>query len=207
MDLYHDSCAPAVDRGVLARLQRLDPLLQVTFSQFAIDPATSRPLEVHPGPDWEDDPEARKRIRRRGDTHYLLDPCFHLWTPVPDGSMALVQSYPLDKGGFGHLAVRALEADVARRMTPSEVARLIHNAKRENRRREYERFQRYRNDVAKANSSRVHDLLEEGKGGVRQAKITSFPGQKSRSTPGNVQMDDREAGWEHLSEDEYKRSY
>lgn len=196
MELFSASDAPSVDRGVLARLHRLDRKLLLTFSHFAIDPTTSRPVEVHPSPDWEDDPEARAHLVRRGNAFFLLDPCYHLWTETPDGRPMLVQSYPISKGGFGHLQVAALEADVARRMKPSEIAALWWKNQNDAKEREAKKLAQDRDDLIRANESRIHDLVFEGKRGVRDAKIASYPGQGKRSTPGEIMMDDKEAGWE-----------
>ena len=202
MELYNASDAPSIDKGVLVRLKRLDPLLHVTFSHYSIDPARSVPLEVTPSPDWEDDSEAMRRLTKHGGANYLLDPAHHLWTATPNGRYLLVQSYPAPVG-FGHREVARLEADVARYMRPSDIAALIHRKQADHAEREKSRYSGYREDLASANKSRIGALMD-GDLGIRDARIASYPGQSNRSAPGQVRKDAGEDGWERLSEDEYR---
>lgn len=170
--LYRDSAAPTLDVGVRARLKRLDPNLEVTFSELAINPATSRPIETRDG-------------------SFIRDPWWMVWSRGSDGVWRLAAQYRQ----FGHREVAKLEADAARFMRPSEILERRRRAQQEKRDREMERSRERRSDVRKANRRRIKDLFD-GKIGVRQANIASYPGQTRRGTPGTVRMDPREDGWE-----------
>lgn len=197
MELYSDSDAPTLDPGVTARLQRLDPLLRVTFCRYAIDQVTGEPLAIHPGPEVIDEPEY-KMLRRCGNVTVLLDPGFHLWVRDPDGKHHLLSSYPAEIG-FGHREVRKLEEDVARYMRPSEILATMHQQHADRKKREAKNHDQGRADILKANEHRIHDLLFEDKCGYRSGKFMSGPGLHRRGNIGDVRMDDTEDGWEKPS--------
>ena len=194
MQLYSDSDAPALDQGVEARLQRLDPLLRVTFCRYAINQITGEPLPVHVGPEWIDEPEYAK-VRRHGKTNVVLDPGFHLWVRDPDGLYHLLMSYPAEIG-FGHREVKKLEEDVARYMRPSEIIALMHKKQLARKEKAASAHAEERGDIIKANKSRIHDLLFEDKGPTRGGKSISGPGLNRRGNIGDVRKDDVEDGWE-----------
>ncbi len=197
MELYNDRDGPTVDAGVLARLKRLDPKLVLTFSRWGIDPETTTPLELKLTAEVVDYEDCSK-FHRRGNSTYLYDPCFYLWTQDPDGRWCLVMSYQAETG-FGHREVQKLEADVARTMRPSDIIAAIHQLKGERDAKAKADHKELRADIADANEHRIDDLMA-GKAGIRGAKIYSYPGQGNRATPGNVVMDDKEAGWEKLGQ-------
>jgi len=203
---YNESTGPSIDHGVLLRLKRLDPLLRVTYSHFTIDPHFTTPVEVHPQPDWEDAPGTMERVRKRGNSYYLHDPTFYLWSSTPDGQWVLVNYYPAESG-FAHREVMKLEEDVGRYMTPSEIARLVQKGADNWTQREGERWESFRLDKIRANKARIEGLVEKEDYGVRDAKIVSYPGQKNRSTPGTVHKDADEDGWETMDKDSYDKSY
>ena len=194
MELYNDSDAPALDHGVKARLHRLDPLLEVTFSKYAIDQITGEPLSVHVTPDWEDEPEFEK-VRRCGNVNAVLDPGWHLWVQDPDGQHHLLMSYPAEIG-FGHREVAKLEADVARYMRPSDIIAEIHKKQRARKEKAQRDHLTERADIIKANKSRIHDLLFEDKPGIRGGKFTSGPGLNKRGNMEDQVLSDTEDGWE-----------
>lgn len=178
MELYRDSDGPSLDPGITARLKTLDPNLRVTFSRWAVDPFTTKPILA-----WHGKP--------------VLSPAWHLWLWSPRESRYFhLNTFPLARGGFTHRNVAALEADCGRKMRPSDVLRMLRERQQDameaGKRKEQER----RKDVLGANEKRIHDLLFEGKRGVRQAKAVSYAGQQCRVTPGEIEMDSREAGWE-----------
>jgi hypothetical protein len=196
MEPYTDSDGPRIERSVLKRMKRLDPHLRVTFCKFAIDPITSIPLPVHPGPEWVDDPEAMKRLCRRGDTHYLLDPGYTLWVQSGDGRFYYVQSYSHEEG-FGHREVAKLERDVARFMTPSEIINKRRDAQEARERKQKDEYRQKHADTSKANESRIRDLVFNGNSGYREAKVVSYAGQGNRGTrTQKVLRDAKEDGWE-----------
>jgi len=193
VELYTDTDAPAIDIGVLKRLKRLDPRLRITFSRYAINYLTSRPSMIH---NWDYDtcPDSSTRIHRRNGAAYLLDPAYHLWSQGGDGRWRHVQAYPAE-GGFTDRHVKALEGDVARRFTISEILDRRERARQAAKEKAERDHKEERRDILNANQSRIRDLLD-GKTGTRQAKIMSYGGQGKRGTPGTVRMDDREDGWE-----------
>jgi hypothetical protein len=185
---------------VAARLRRLHPDLAVTFCRYAIDPRTSRPIEV-----YIEDPEVyRARVERRGGSDFLVDPGFHLWIRdrFAPGKWLLVKSYPAD-WGFGHREVAALEGDLARFMRPQDIARVHREAELARRRQRYRAQKQLRREVAEANMGRIRDLVDGKDRGTRQAKISSFGGQTHRGTPGEIRKDNREDGWDLPDRPEY----
>lgn len=191
--LYNDSSGPAVEKAVLERMKRLDPSLELTFSQFAVNPLTSKPLEVHPSPDWET--WQTERLRRLGSKYYLLLPAFHLWIwDWREGRYHYVKSYPAE-AGFGHREVYGLEADAARWMSPSEILRQVHEAREAADAKRKQDLREEKLEHFKANDRRIRDLLA-GKEPRRDAKIVSYPGQGNRGSRGRVEKDSREDGWE-----------
>ena len=77
MKPYNDSAAPTPDRGVLARLHRLDRDLFVTWSPWALDVLSGQPLHATPNTDpvtgvrpragQVADPHARQQQQVEGD--------------------------------------------------------------------------------------------------------------------------------------------
>ncbi len=196
MALYTDSDGPRIEKVVLARLRTLDPYLRVTFCKFSIDPITSVPVEVYPTAAWDQDPESLKRLEKRGNTYYLIDPCFTLWVKSGDGRHYYVQSYSSDEG-FGHREVAKLERDVARFMTPSEIINRRREAVADRERKQREEYSQKHDDTSKANEGRIRDLVFHDKSGMRDAKIVSYAGQGNRGTrTQRVLRDAKEDGWE-----------
>lgn len=191
MEPYNASDGPAIDRGVLERMKRLDRNLHVTFSHYAIDYSTGCPVEVIPGPDWEHEPV------RRGDAWFVADPAFHLWVRGEDSLYHIVKSYPAELG-FGQREVLGLEADVMRFMTPTAFLyeKMRNQARQEE--KEHKDYKELRQDIAAENKSIIRDTVGLGDRDYtpnRQAKIVSYAGQGSRATPGDVRKSDKEAGW------------
>lgn len=180
-NLYTDRCGPSVDPSALARMRRLDRGLAVTYSSVSINPLTSRPLETRLG--------------------LVRDPAFHLWSRDPDGRWWLVRSFPAAEG-FGHREVARLEADVARRMSPSEILERHLSGVADRREAGLAIHRGYHSDLLKANRRRIENLLNlddrTQDRGDRQARMFSYPGQSSRATPGLLKKDAREDGWESL---------
>lgn len=181
---HSDSDAPSLDRGVISRLRRLDPALVVTWNRYAHSPITgeillgSGRLDPHTG------------VRVVGP---VQDPAYHLWRrDESTGEYHLINSYPR----FTQREVLSLERDVARYIAPRHVFAHIARAQEERRRREFDRLRAYQQDKAAANSSQVRDLVFGGLSQNRGARIFSGGGITRRSTPGDVPMTPREAGWE-----------
>lgn len=170
---HSDANAPSVDRGVLRRMRTLDPNLVITWSEFAFDPFNGGYL-LHAG-------------------RPVKDPAFYLWRRDDNSSHHfLVSTYP---NGFGHRQVLALERDLARFHSTDEMLRMLRDAQSAQRDRGLARRKDVQRDKIKYNESLIGDILG-GKSDRRQAKIASYPGQGRRGTPGEVQMDSREIGWE-----------
>jgi hypothetical protein len=105
----------SVDTGVLRRLKRLDKNLRVTFSPYALDLFTGRPIVCEGAVDTE------TGIVHNGP---VLDPAHFLWRKDSLCSHHhFVKTYSLLEGGLGHLAVMHLEADLAprRSRTPTRL--------------------------------------------------------------------------------------
>lgn len=163
-----------LDPSVKARLARLDPNLEVTFSPYLVDPETRTVIET----DAEAEP--------------VHDPQFYLWIKCPDGKKRLVNLY----SHFGHEQCAALESDLARFHNPMEVLAIVAGVREKLKQAKKDEFQQLQRDKIAANRNRIHDLIFEGKDGTRQAKPFSAPGLGSRSTPGTITMDPKEDGWE-----------
>lgn len=178
-----DADAPSVDPGVLTRLRVLDRQLRVTWHKFAIDALTFRVIETT----GKMDPETGERI-----TGPVLAPSYYLWREDEGtGRYYLVATYP----HFGQEVVARLERDVGRFIDPKHILSHITKAQDEVRQRRVAARRDLQAEKIKANQSRIHDLVFDGKHGRRQAKIVSAPGL-ARGTPGEVRTDAREDGWE-----------
>lgn len=190
MQPYNSTDAPAIDRGVKARLRRLDRDLFLSFSKYAIHPGTGQPLPLRGRMD-----DGIEQYERRSGDLLLIAPAWHLWVRDSDGRIHLVNSYPAESG-FGHREVAALEADAARFMTPSEIVEIARQRRME---RDRKRRQEYRDrhaDITKANWGRIRDLCN-GKSGYRERRIISGPGMGSRgAATERILTDAREDGWE-----------
>jgi len=149
-----------------------------------LDPLTGYPVE-QPGVlnsetgEWEFGP--------------VRDPAFYLWHKEEVSThhvfvMALPQ--------FTHREVLALERDVARFARPKDIMRMFHA--RDTERRAKLEAERKDFGVQKilANDEKIRSIMLGGDRDVRQGKSFSYPGQSSRSTPGEIAMDDKESGWE-----------
>lgn len=179
MRFYRESDAPALDLGVQRRLRRLDENLEVTWSIWELHPMTSWPLETDEG--------ARIRIR---EPDGKPSGRWYLWSRTGE-RWYYVRQYK----DFGHAQVLELERDPARTMSPAQ----IFGMGLDRREREIEKgtddFHELKSDVRKANKSRIRDALD-GNLGRRQARIASYDGQSKRATPGEINMDRDEDGWE-----------
>lgn len=160
------------ERGVLARLRRLDRDLSVTWSAYSIDPHTCKVIE------WDETGEP------------IEEPMFHLWLHRPMEGYLWVNAYP----SFGHRQVLALERDVSRFYAPGEILRVIMSAQHERRQRELKAHRELHRDIVKANRRPIEKLLD-GRVEMRDGKIFSGAGG-SRGLRAPVPMDPREAGWE-----------
>lgn len=182
MQPYSHAAAPSLDRGVLSRLRRLDRDLLVTWSPYALDPLSGKPIESVPHVDPIDGWKPGGAVE---------DPAYYLWLLCTDGRVRLVGVYQ----HFGHLQCAQLEGDVARRFPSHELARRFMEAKARSQERGLVAQRDMQHQKIAANQSRINDLLN-GKLSRRQAKIMSAPGLSKRSTPGEIEMDSKEAGWE-----------
>lgn len=178
MDLYQSTDGPTLDQGLQARLKRIDPNLRVTFSQWAIDTATSRPVIYK----YTGAP--------------IPDPAHHLWIWSSRESRYFhINSFSMSQGGFTHRNAQFLEQDAGRRMKPSALLQQMLKVRDQKREREKAAHDQLQQDKIRENKKRIHDLVFENKQSVRQAKIVSHGGQSNRGLRGNVEMDAKEAGW------------
>ena len=180
MELFESVDRPSLEPGLTERLRRIDPRLRVTFSHYAIDPRTSQPLTSF----------------ETGEP--ILHPAQHLWMKADDGSWLHISEFPMERGGFTHLNARFLEIDqcVRNSRNPEEILQRMTERQELARERSRAANRQRGRDRAKANAKRIGDLVFDGKSGTRQAKITSYPGQTNRGTPGDVLSDANEDGWE-----------
>jgi hypothetical protein len=177
----------SVDSGVLSRLKRLDPQLRVTFSRYALNPDTGRPIEMS----GRLDPCTGEWLA--GVVH---DPAFYLWRKDDCSSHHFfVAAYPQ----FGHREVMLLEADLARFERPEDIERIVRERAERRRERQLSSVKGDRQEVRRANRKRIHDLVFEGKSGMREAKVSSYAGQSTRTSSAERQRflaDAKEDGWE-----------
>lgn len=180
MDLYTDSDAPSLDRGVVSRLRRLDPRLAVTWSKWDINPLTTRPMIY------------------KGNAIRLPEPRWHLWSRDSDGRWRYVQSYL----HFGQEQVMRLEGDVARRFTISEVIDGFERARQDAKERKERAIEDRRRGIRENNKSRIRDLVFEGKSGLRTRRIMSAPGVSCTTPDQPFLADPKEDGWDLPEEGE-----
>lgn len=178
---------PSIDYGVERRLRRLNPNLKVTWSPYALDHLTGRPIEMSGALDCYTGEFNRGPVK---------DPGYYLW--IKDGTFStyyLVAIYQK----FGHEEVMHLEADVARHMDHSRVFEFLEARGKALRERGLSRKRDAQKQKVAANKKRIHDLVFEGKSGVRDAKVSSYKGQTRRLSSNElnrIRMDPREDGWE-----------
>lgn len=180
--LFQDVDAPRLDLGAQARLRRLDTRLAVTFSQYAIDPLTSQPLDAD----------------REAGGGPVVDPAWHLWIKNPDHGWLLVRSYYVARGEwFGHQQIAALEQDLMRTHSPGEILQLFAQRRDSHARRARAARDQEIADIGRANKRRISDLISDNKSGRRTRKLASYAGQHNRSTPSETFLPEaREDGWE-----------
>jgi hypothetical protein len=162
-----------LEPSVKARLARLDPRYDVVWHRFLIDPLTERVIETQTGSPVE-------------------DPMFWVFRNCPDGKRAFVTVF--DK--FGHEEVFSMETDAARIFGPDKAQKFSERMIAKYKAQMQADFKQLQTDKIAANKSRIGDLIFEGKRGERQAKPFSAPGLGKRGTPGTIQMDPQEDGWE-----------
>ena len=176
---YHDAGAPSIERGVEARLRRLDSQLVVTWSPYTVDALTGQ-LVIDA---WTHRP--------------VYDPGYSVWLCV-DGDYRFVKNC----ASFGHREVGALERDVGRHMNPAHVMRAVSERQQRRMKVARDRYHEAQRDKVAANKKRIGDLVFDGKTSERQARIFSAPNVGARGTPGLVRRDSREDGWELPQEQE-----
>jgi hypothetical protein len=175
---------PSIDSSILKRLNRLDPQLVVTWSPYSLDVFTSRPIEGS----GVLDPYTGEYV-----TGAVKDPAFYLWRKDEYSTHhVFVNTYPR----FTNREVLALERDIARFERPQDIMRLFHERDSALRKRRKASHRAEQRDKIEANDSRINDLVLDGKLGRRQGKMFSYKGQSGRSTPGDVEVDAKEDGWE-----------
>jgi hypothetical protein len=165
-------------------MHRLDPQLVLTWSPYVLDVLTSQPVEQV----GTMDPET-------GETHRgpVSDPAFYLWRKDETSSHhVFVKAYPR----FTDREVLALERDIARFERPQDIMTIFHQRDQQRRERAQANATQRQHDKIAANERRINDLVLGGKESRRPAKTFSYAGQGSRSTPGEVEMDPKEGGWE-----------
>jgi hypothetical protein len=175
---------PSVERSVLARMKRLDPQLRVTFSPYALDPMTCTPIEQS----GILDPYTGEY-----NTGLVEDPAFYLWRKDECSSHhVFVKAFPR----FTDREVLALERDVARFNRPQDIMRIFHERDTARREKALANKRELQNDKIAANARRIDDLVLGGKTSRRGGRSYGYSGQGSKGSPGDVEMDPREGGWE-----------
>lgn len=188
MQPYNHAGGPTIDVSVERRLRRLDRCLFVTWSPWALDPLTGRPIETK----GAIDPVTGDVVP----AGTIESPEYHLWRRDENSSKVFwVSSYR----HFGHAQVAKLEGDLARFMSPSAMLQKMMEARDRVLRKGREDYEDYHNQLSKANESRIHDLVFAGKSGRRTRKVVSYPGQTNRGTPTEEFLaDPEEDGWEGI---------
>jgi hypothetical protein len=181
------AAAPALERGVLNRLKRLDPSLRVTWSPYALNPETGRPIEMS----GRVDPESGEQLLGA-----VRDPAFYLWKKDPGSSHHFFVGV---SPRFGHLEVLRLETDFARFYRPEDILRVVKTAADRRRALDRAAMEQLQRDKIRANRKRIHDLVFEGKRGLRSTKVVSYGGMTRRSSSAEralIEKEAREDGWE-----------
>lgn len=175
--LYNDVDAPSLDHGAQTRLRRLNTNLCVTFSKWAIDPLTARPIVA--------DREAG------GGT--ILDPHWHLWIKTADRGWTHIKQYK----HFGHEQIGWLEQDLGRFHSPNTILQMWARRREQVALKAREIRDQRIHDIGRQNKGRIRDLIQHGKSGRRTRKLASYAGQGNRSTPTREFLPDaREDGWD-----------
>ena len=174
MTPHSDADAPSIDRGVAARLRRLDPNLVLTWHRYYLDPLAARPI-----------------ITRAGEP--VEYPSWHLWRRDDNTNH---HHWIGDYVRFGQREVASLERDLARFYSPSEILRRMSEQRSRTLARQRQQAEDIQKDKLAANEHRIHDLVFGGKDGTRDAKTFSYAGQRSRATPGRIQESGEADGWE-----------
>jgi hypothetical protein len=123
----------------------------------------------------------------------VKDPSYYLWRRDETSTHHV---FVMTFERFTDREVLALERDIARFERPQDIMRIFHErdtARREKAMADKKQFQEAKR---RANEHRIDDLIVGGVEGKRQAKSFSFPGQTQHATPGEIEMDSKEAGWE-----------
>jgi hypothetical protein len=156
----------------------------VTWSPYALDVLTSNPIEGS----GMLDPHTGEYV-----TGPTPDPAYYLWRK-DECSTHHVHVTTFHR--FTNREVLALERDVARFHRPKDLWRLFQEHDTERRMRRHISQRQRQEDKVEANERRIDDLVLGNKLGNRQAKMFSYGGQINRSTPGDVEVDAKEDGWE-----------
>jgi hypothetical protein len=129
----------------------------------------------------------------------VLDPAHYLWRKDPNSSHHFfVRSYSVHTGGFGHLEVLHLEADVARHRTPDEAWRYVKAMTDRNLARRASSHKQHLKDKVVANKDLALDIAQ-GKRTHRAAKVISYGGQESHRSSderSRISLSNRELGIE-----------
>jgi hypothetical protein len=183
--------APSIDRGVLARLRRLDAQLRVTWARYSLDPYTGKVL-LGSG---RLDPMSGERIAGP-----VLDPAYYVWRKDECSSHHFfLAAYP----DFGHAEVFRLEGDIARFARAQDVGPMLRARAEEARQRKIKANKQFRADKVTANKSRLHDLVfgenDAHRYGFRAPRAYGYAVQGSHTSSGEgalIRESNRADGWE-----------
>jgi hypothetical protein len=182
--------APSLDLSVENRLRRMDKNLVLTWSPYALNPDSGKPIE-HSG---RLDPDPDAPVFRRGQP--IHDPGWYLWRKDTHSSHHF---FVCGYKEFGHPELDRLESDLAKLYSPEKILKLVRDRADERRAKGRAAYKAHKRDVRRANTKRIGDLVFEGKDGYRAARVTSYGGQTDRRSSGErdrIWMDNKEAGWE-----------
>jgi hypothetical protein len=187
MEPKNHAAAPAIEPGVLSRLRRLDRNLRVTWSPLALDVETGRPIEM----ELTLDPYTGEWLEGT-----ITDPAYYLWRKDNNSSHHFFVAVYSE---FGHPEVELLETDLARFHDPEEIPKLLRESNARLRQLGLRAKRELQRQKRKANKRRIHDLVFEGKGLRRSAKVASYPGAPTRTSSAEraqIEKEAREDGWE-----------
>src|SRR5574338_216529 len=179
MELMPSSaCAPSAPAHLVKRIKSIDPELHVRFYSHMINPITLRPLVKETG---ELIPSNR----------------WHLFSRCGNGKYYLIFIHEDEKGEFlpfDERLVRRIENDALRILGLKEMLIARDRAIEEKERLGKEKMQALREDFARANQSKIQDVLADPYGSRIKEKetITSFSGQTKRSRITTEVTDDRD---------------
>jgi len=134
--------APSIPNSIKKELKNLDPTLELLFSHWALSGLDATPV-----------------IHENNPIHW---PCWSIWIKDPEGVYWRIAEWATKKGDFipidGRL-IKYLESDPVRLNGPKEAFMNKKRMEEDNKAKKLKEFADSRIDVAKANKSKIKNIL------------------------------------------------